>query len=280
MIIRDFLPGEEWVYYKIYCPYISADEILLTIENHMVNCSCLNTKIDKWFFIRYNDPDYHLRLRVKLKDVDYLGFIVVELSKIFRLLYDCKKIISCSMNIYEREIEKYDAKTISYFENISCLDSALAISILRICKNNQEAFFLNALIITDCYLSSFDYTTNQKLKFCASRRDYFKEEFNSDSATRKSLKVKYEGLEDKIHHFLLRPKNKLILNFENDLKLDIKHILAQDDQDAKLSQKFLINLIHLHINRLFIRNQRKYEFVCFDVLSRYYATEIYKSSTK
>lgn len=276
MITRDFLPGEEWIYYKIYCPYISADEILLTIENHISNYSCLNTKIDKWFFIRYNDPDYHLRIRIRLKDVDYLGAIVVELSKIFRALYNNRKIISYSMNIYEREIEKYDAKTISYFENISCLDSTLALNTLRICKNNQEACFLNALIITDCYLSSFDYTTNQKLKFCASRRDYFKEEFNTDSATRKSLKVKYAGLESKIHHFLLKPKDKVLINFENDLKVFINHLLIEDDLAGQLSMKFLINLIHLHINRMFIRHQRKYEFVCFDMLSRYYTTKCIK----
>ena len=51
----------------------------------------------------------------------------------------------------------------------------------------------------------------------------------------------------------------------------------------KINNKpMIVNIIEtistLNINRIFIRNQRKYEFVCFDMLSRYYSTRLYKKT--
>ncbi|WP_436499251.1 lantibiotic dehydratase [Actinokineospora sp. HUAS TT18] len=55
---RAHLPGGEWVYAKLYAARARHDELL---ADHV---GLLWSTVDRWFFIRYADPDPHLRLRL------------------------------------------------------------------------------------------------------------------------------------------------------------------------------------------------------------------------
>ncbi|MBK6829054.1 MAG: thiopeptide-type bacteriocin biosynthesis protein [Chitinophagaceae bacterium] len=61
-IQRNFLPGSSWLYYKIYCGSKSADEILLNVIQPLTTELQLGKLISQWFFIRYNDPDFHIQV--------------------------------------------------------------------------------------------------------------------------------------------------------------------------------------------------------------------------
>ncbi|MEU3985247.1 lantibiotic dehydratase [Streptomyces sp. NPDC026672] len=53
--------GREWVYGKLYSPAARHNQIL---TDHLPSLlAALPEGIDRWFFIRYTDPDAHLRLR-------------------------------------------------------------------------------------------------------------------------------------------------------------------------------------------------------------------------
>lgn len=54
---RGHLPGGEWLYAKLYASTARHTELL---TEHV---STLDLDVDRWFFIRYRDPDAHLRLR-------------------------------------------------------------------------------------------------------------------------------------------------------------------------------------------------------------------------
>lgn len=73
---RTFILGEEWLYYKIYCGSYSADAVL--IESILPIAKELQKRklIDHWFFIRYNDPKNHLRVRFHLTNIDNLQEII------------------------------------------------------------------------------------------------------------------------------------------------------------------------------------------------------------
>ena len=69
---RTFIPGSEWIYFKIYTGTKTADAILKNELYGFVSEMLKNKVIDKWFFIRYNDPDFHIRLRIHLKEKRFL----------------------------------------------------------------------------------------------------------------------------------------------------------------------------------------------------------------
>ncbi len=57
---RSFIPGSEWIYYKIYCGVKTADKILTETIKPLVEQLKMLNLIEKWFFIRYSDPDTHI----------------------------------------------------------------------------------------------------------------------------------------------------------------------------------------------------------------------------
>jgi thiopeptide-type bacteriocin biosynthesis protein len=75
-IKRNFIVGEEWLYYKIYCGNYTADKILINEVQTIVNKLFRKKLIDQWFFIRYYDPDFHLRIRFHLINLNAITEVI------------------------------------------------------------------------------------------------------------------------------------------------------------------------------------------------------------
>src|SRR5690606_5766044 len=63
-IKRKFVPGEEWIFLKIYggpklLERLLVDEVFPLLEDRIDR-----EDIQHYFFIRYADPEYHIRLRI------------------------------------------------------------------------------------------------------------------------------------------------------------------------------------------------------------------------
>jgi thiopeptide-type bacteriocin biosynthesis protein len=70
---RLFLPADQWLYYKIHTDIKTADQVILEAIVPAVNQLFSNQHIAKWFFIRYSDPEFHIRLRLLLTDSGNAG---------------------------------------------------------------------------------------------------------------------------------------------------------------------------------------------------------------
>lgn len=66
---RNFNIGSEWLYYKFYCGVKTADKLLTEVIKPLTEELQTKQLIDKFFFIRYTDPDLHIRLRFHLIDI-------------------------------------------------------------------------------------------------------------------------------------------------------------------------------------------------------------------
>jgi len=60
---RTFIPGDAWVYYKIYTGAKTSDILLTEIIKPVAEKLIEQELIDQWFFIRYADPKHHIRVR-------------------------------------------------------------------------------------------------------------------------------------------------------------------------------------------------------------------------
>ena len=56
-------PGSEWLFLKLYAPRTWEDDLIASFLYPFAEQSCAAGEADSWFFIRYSDPDPHLRLR-------------------------------------------------------------------------------------------------------------------------------------------------------------------------------------------------------------------------
>jgi hypothetical protein len=63
-VVRRFPPGSEWLYAKLYTGAATADQVLRQVVRPVTEAALRCGAADGWFFIRYGDPDWHLRLRL------------------------------------------------------------------------------------------------------------------------------------------------------------------------------------------------------------------------
>ena len=60
---RRTLPGGEWLFAKLYGPRDTENDLLTGALADLCNMTDLSGLVDRWFFLRYADPDPHVRLR-------------------------------------------------------------------------------------------------------------------------------------------------------------------------------------------------------------------------
>ncbi len=87
---REFVFGSEWVYYKIYCGAKSADKLLQFALTPLLKEAYKRKLIDSWFFIRYNDPENHIRIRFHLIDECNLAEFVFLFNSLTILYCVCR----------------------------------------------------------------------------------------------------------------------------------------------------------------------------------------------
>lgn len=158
---RILLPGDEdWWYYNIYCSDNSVIDDLIADEISTICEELLNKKIiKKYFFMRYADPDVHIRLRIQV-DHDNINLNrILEINNWLSILKEKNKIKKVTLGTYEREIERYGGiELIRIAEELFYYDSKYVLSLLKEKKNGN----LNvsdeeiALISLDSIMSGFD----------------------------------------------------------------------------------------------------------------------------
>ena len=65
-------PDDSWLYLRIYTGYHTADKLLSGILNDSSTYLIRSGLATKWFFIRYADPDFHIRYRIKMRNPAFI----------------------------------------------------------------------------------------------------------------------------------------------------------------------------------------------------------------
>ena len=272
---RTFVLGDKWIYYKWYCGKKTADTILVDIVKPLTEKLLHENLIDQWFFIRYDDPKSHLRIRFRCKQVSNIGMIINEVKKAIDYFVANDLIWKVRTDTYQRELERYGKQTIVDAEQFFFIDSTTCINALNMIEDD-ELLFLFALKSIDTLLESFNYDTKNKIEFVKPNLIAFKKEFNSDKQLSKQLNKKYASLKEKTIAFMTEnsdedfiPLFNLLENKKKKLSQLSTIILNKKKLEISINQ-LLSSYVHMMINRLFRDQQRLHELVSYDFLSRYY----------
>lgn len=263
---RDFLMGSNWLYLKIFCIPRASDEILAKVIFPFIRGQ--KKRIKKWFFIRYTDNGYHLRLRIQAEEHD-LGAILVALRKKIESSGHDKLIRDFQGDTYRREIERYGADLISHVEELFCAGSRLAVLALTLKANNSfqlsefELAILTACRMISCFLPSL----GDSMDYLVKVTDQFMAEFRADKTLKVAMDEKYREkklmiadlLESKALSKHLSPllKQMSVLN----------EIIESYSKDKKM--ELLADLVHMQLNRTFSVRQRQQELLVYYCLQKY-----------
>ncbi len=128
---RISLPGDNWLYTKIFLPEFDADIFLSKYLFPHLNYLTEKYKIDKWFYIRYKEQLFHIRLRINVKKHPHYSQILKSFTQWATKLFEKSIIDDFTINSYEREIEKYGGeKCLQITEEFFCADSICCCKLL------------------------------------------------------------------------------------------------------------------------------------------------------
>ncbi|TND05105.1 MAG: lantibiotic dehydratase [Bacteroidetes bacterium] len=128
-IPASFPPGSEWAYFKIYCGDKTADETLVHCIAPMIRSLQEKKITDQWFWIRYADPDPHLRLRLHTAGSEAAGKLPGLLREALEPMGN--RIWKLQMDTYNRELERYGNDITPLAESLFCIDSACTLRLLE-----------------------------------------------------------------------------------------------------------------------------------------------------
>jgi thiopeptide-type bacteriocin biosynthesis protein len=236
----------------------------------------LTTKmlIEKWFFIRYEDPDFHLRLRFKINNNKNLLLVMNLFTSYLDDFLKTQKIWKIQIDTYLREIERYGGNNgIELAEEIFFQDSNMTLALLKKTVDDKKLILFGTKLI-DNYLALFNLDKEEALSFAQYYKVKFHDEFNLKKKDNKQLNAKYRILENSLNNLLSNNSSEEFVDLNKILDLRNKKISSPINIIIKIKDVNNLNIlgsfIHMSINRIFDDNQRFYELICYDYLTKFY----------
>ncbi|WP_114820900.1 thiopeptide-type bacteriocin biosynthesis protein [Chryseobacterium sp. KLBC 52] len=273
MITRKFHPGSKWLYFKVYTGVKTSDIILQEVLKPIVEQLKDQNIIEKWFFIRYNDPKPHLRIRLALRNLNDHHHVLQMFNSVSQNYLESGEISAFIIESYSRELERYGENTIEYAEDLFFKSSEL---ILNFLEYSDEEKIIASLFYIDHIFTVLRLSAEEKTEYIKGYENAFKIEFRADKHLNQQLKRKYNEFSPGYFEFITSGEYEeirdLILNTISESNVPLQEILRlRKESLLKVSVKdFFQSIFHMHINRLFVSHQRLFEMVIYDYLLRFY----------
>jgi len=276
IIKRSFMPGSEWLYYKIYSGPKTSDYILSYVIYPVLK-NLLNTNIiTKWFFIRYLDPDYHLRIRLLLADDRNYNLVLKKISNKLEIYLRKNIIWKIQLDMYNREIERYGNNMYEYTESLFFYDSIMTTKMIRLIEGDEgeEFRWKFALKATDDLLDRFGLDLQKKILFIENYYNSFSAEFGMNKLLKKQISNNFRNHTSIITEFFNNSKNNYplikLINEKNCSTKGIIDIIIINTSSDKEFNDLLFSYLHMMINRIFRTNQRLHELIISAYLLKFY----------
>jgi thiopeptide-type bacteriocin biosynthesis protein len=253
---REFVTGSEWLYLKIYCPALSVNSHLVDTILPLLREVSRNGPLS-WFFIRYQDPGTHIRLRIRVAE-KRIGEILALFKTAFGRMVSGQLIREYQADVYRRELERYGAELITQVEQCFYASSEMVLQFLE----RQEG---SGMTTDQFAIAGFGYLLDrliplaeEQLVFLRSVVDAFYREFNGD----KTLKVALDSLYREQKGMFSGAKaaaasSQLLDEALNGL------LAAIAGSTAQRRHALCADLVHMHLNRVYATEQRKQEMVLY-----------------
>ncbi|GGE61891.1 hypothetical protein GCM10011413_30320 [Pedobacter psychrotolerans] len=249
-----FLPGKEWLYFEIFCHQQRADEILVSVIDQFLQAH--RQAIKSWFFIRYNENGNHLRFRANLyheEDGQKLNASFAD----YLFPYLTSGLVSDFYSrAYKREIERYGSDLIGDVEMHFSVDSNFVLSVLQSQTDSFSKYSFCAEIVAQL-LQREVFEGEEIRRIIKLASDSFNHEHHLEATDFKKLNQQYQSY--KSH--TVAPLDEYQLECFTGLVQSLVALLK--DMEPNRKTKLFTDLIHMHVNRLFNKNQRTHEMVMY-----------------
>lgn len=275
---------DQWAYLKLYTPSHCQNAVLVRMR------PILQDLLDQglangFFFVRYQDEGgAHLRLRIYRAAGDALAIALPALKATLAGLDADRLVQSTTIQPYVREVSRYGGVVVlDICEQIFCADSRHVLAFVSMGLPEDASSWRLAAAAIDAMLTSLGLESlRQKFDFAKRAAKDFDAEMGFDKAQRSRIGEVYRKtppLFDKngIDHSIEGAQVFLeaipeIASFWRQARLAMGD-QAQGAENGLYSIQW--SLIHMRLNRLFIRDARIQEAIVWELLKRSYARELF-----
>jgi thiopeptide-type bacteriocin biosynthesis protein len=287
---RQFAPGSEWAYFKLYGGTKSLDKLLPDVLLPLAEQWQQRGLIRQWFFIRYTDPRFHLRLRFQLagNEAVALATLLTELSAALAPALAQGRLHKLQLDTYVRELERYGADNIVQSEALFGYDSVATARVLSLLDGDEgEAYrWPLALRGLDEMLTDFGLALPQKQQLLDRLSRAFFQEFKGDKALQVQLNEKYRQESRRIQQFLNPAEDEATGIEEATAEFVarrrawapvIADILSRHSAGLLATEagySLLASYVHMYVNRFVLSRPRLHELTLYTLLHKYYTAQV------
>jgi len=272
---RVFPPGGEWLYYKLYTGYSTADRLLADSIAPLMQQLREEGLVRSWFFIRYSDPDFHLRVRLAGDPEVLWGEVRRRLSASFAPLLEKGWMSRVQIDTYVRELERYGGpRGIKLAEEIFCADSDAVVSLLPLAQTDAALRWQLAVYGSDALLTDLGFDLDGKSRLLERLVQLFGGELRVNRTVRDQLAAQTRARREAMRSLFGSADDEPWRAPYRRRSVRVRPLAAAlrelDGDFDGLAGSYL----HMHLNRWFRSTARAQEFVVYDLLHRWVLSQI------
>ncbi|HKD78060.1 MAG TPA: lantibiotic dehydratase [Candidatus Angelobacter sp.] len=283
---RSFIPGSEWLFAKIYASPAQVDRLLIEDVQPLIQEVLASGDADGWFFIRYADPQWHLRLRFRGNPKTLGARLLPQLwERLDRQQH--ARVWRVQLDTYEREVERYGGLTgVCIAERLFQLDSELVLALLSAIADrlNTSLRWRLGFLTVDTLLSSLGLDPGARLSLVNNLGKAHEQKFSLDQRYKDQLAEKFRSEREQLEALLNDPSQgevpsraRLALSrFAQGLeaaRVDLERAQQAGELNKSVAE-LAGSYVHMHLNRLFRSAANAQEMVLYDFLARTYRSRI------
>ena len=262
-------PGSDWLYLKLYCPRGRQDE-LVAEQVRVVAAELIERGlVDRWFFVRYADPESHVRFRVHGTPAQVSGAVLATVAEWAGRLVADEVCTRWSTDVYEREVERYGGpRGIDVAESIFAVDAVAVADLLAVLRATDPVDPIELLAVTvEDLLAGLGFDDGARARWFAA----------GPTPSRESGRV-YRTRQAGLRRLLARgattlgPAGEAVAAVLDARRAALAPLTADlrafaDAEELRVpSRDLAADFVHLHCNRLF--GDREHERLVLDLLCR------------
>jgi thiopeptide-type bacteriocin biosynthesis protein len=287
-VLRCFPPGSEWLYAKLYTGAATADQVLGAVVRPVTEAALRSGTAAGWFFVRYGDPDWHVRLRLRGEPARLWEEAWPALREAVAPLMDDGRVWRLQLDTYQREVERYGgAPGIVLAEQLFQADSEAVLELVELYPEDArgDARWRLALCGIDLLLADFGLQLVARREVMLRLREAFAKEFQADAGLQHQLAARYRQERPQVEALLglageaedPLAAGLAVLRRRSERLAPVVAELKVVEQAGRLSLPWVeltLSYIHMHANRLLHSAQRAQELVLYDFLKRFYESQL------
>jgi len=287
-IVRRVPPGSDWLYAKLYAGAAGVDDLLRGVVAPLVRAAMQSGAATRWFFIRYADPHWHLRLRIEGAPARLREELEPALAAAAAPLFAQGKLWRLDFDTYHREVERYGGpEGMRLCERLFHADSEAVLAIVESLEGDagDDARWRLALCGVDRLLGDLGLGLEARRKVVESMRNNLAREFGIETNFEKQLGQRFRRERSALEALLAPAVDEAhplapglaLLERRSITQRAVAGDLAAAERAGRLQMPvagLAASLVHMHTNRILRSAARAQELIVYDFLLRLYDSQL------